>query len=164
MTARSLRASSNKAAIYAGANRHLVLRRAWRGAVLKEGSHLRRLQLDEIRIKTGLVGLPQRRQPSTTAATSWPARSIASIASPQRRQPSTTAATFVGSFICPLEHDPQRRQPSTTAATGDSMTLVSLFAGSSKKAAIYDGCNQGPRRLLNRTDSILKEGSHLRRL
>ena len=44
------------------------------------------------------------------------------------------------------------------------MTLVSLFAGSSKKAAIYDGCNQGSRRLLNRTDSILKEGSHLRRL
>src|SRR5690625_1985865 len=106
---------------------------------------------------------PQRRQPSTTAATlpsgltRRPLQSSKKAAiydgcnacaefvakalqHPQRRQPSTTAATPKPNWAALQHPDPQRRQPSTTAATG---------------RLIHD------RPLLTR---FLKEGSHLRRL
>src|SRR5690625_1522620 len=107
---------------------------------------------------------PQRRQPSTTAATvgpvaveqcgdsskkaaiydgcnllPLPARGWAR--SPQRRQPSTTAATHATTASGAGGGAPQRRQPSTTAATGFRAPGDEPLAVSSKKAAIYDGCN-----------------------
>src|SRR5690625_1201361 len=40
-----------------------------------------------------------------------------------------------------LAANPQRRQPSTTAATVLNALLLRTLIPSSKKAAIYDGCN-----------------------
>ena len=108
---------------------------------------------------------PQRRQPSTTAATlsSWrnlAASKLLKEGSHLRRLQqhehgipvagwqlsSKKAAIYDGcnasagtSCTRPVR-TPQRRQPSTTAATtGDSR--VDAHDDSSKKAAIYDGCN-----------------------
>src|SRR5690625_464926 len=110
---------------------------------------------------------PQRRQPSTTAATCVATRCRASAAAIlkegshlRRLQPG-----FRCRLICKASCSPQRRQPSTTAATGSQppeRLITALLkegshlrrlqlvhdcgpdhvGGSSKKAAIYDGCNR----------------------
>src|SRR5690625_1071951 len=88
---------------------------------LKEGSHLRRLQ-PESAVDPRRPGSPQRRQPSTTAATPviqrrWEHYQILKEGSHLRR-------------LQPWAHSPATRNP----------------PASSKKAAIYDGCNR-PRSL-----------------
>src|SRR5690625_6279430 len=105
-----------KAAIYDGCNRTLPEASPTPTDILKEGSHLRRLQ------------------PGSSAGRwYWAPRS-----SPQRRQPSTTAATDVVVVRMFALDDPQRRQPSTTAATLVVPAKSAGCAVSSKKAAIYD--------------------------
>src|SRR5690625_1276620 len=107
---------SKPAAIYDGCNLagRIIEHRP---EFLKEGSHLRRLQLGHVLSLSFLILFPQRRQPSTTAAT-W------------CRSSRTSCYRVVlkeGSHL-------RRLQP----APAECATVGGY---SSKKAAIYDGCN-----------------------
>src|SRR5690625_4641303 len=134
--------SSKKAAIYDGCNRRRLARSGMQSRILREGNHLRRLQPQAVGEVSHPIADPQRRQPSTTAATCGRAThdrlvrsskkaaiydgcnfrancSLVGWIDPQRRQPSTTAATpGCDRNARPRICTPQRRQPSTTAATG----------------------------------------------
>src|SRR5690625_2484773 len=107
---------------------------------------------------------PQRRQPSTTAATCCAVVAVWRCCGSSKkaaiydgcncyriagrkicRDSSKKAAIYDGcnnknSQFSAEQLNPQRRQPSTTAATGKPTPRTATSA-SSKKAAIYDGCN-----------------------
>ena len=139
------------------------MRNGWR-IFLKEGSHLRRLQLTDNTAYEALEDYPQRRQPSTTAAT-WCAQKAAEAdVHPQRRQPSTTAATAAGTprhaQPAVLKEGSHLRRLQLPVRYGEQQAAQLLKEGSHLRRLQLRTCNQH----LTRRGKLLKEGSHLRRL